>query len=154
MLSEILKAKETLPLSARNLLLDEQTKIAESLKAFTSGLTRYPVRLNYDWYADSETGCYESECNSTFYGVKNPAKGTALLEQFDPTTALLLNTRTPTDILVKIVNGKTLPDHLQKRIAPSVWARAALLNQPDLAANVAEAAAEARPELRPIYSRV
>ncbi len=147
-LNDILKAKETLPLSARNLLLDEQTKIAESLKAFTSGLTRDPVRLNYDWYADSEIGCYESECNSTFYGVKKPAKGAALLEQFDPTTALLLNSRTPTDILVKIVNGKALPDHLQKRIAPSVWARAALLNQPDLAANVAEAAAEARPELR------
>jgi hypothetical protein len=147
-LTDILKAKETLPLSARNLLLDEQTKIAESLKAFTSALTRYPVRLNYDWYADSEIGCYESECNLTFYGVKSPAKGTALLVQFDPTTALLLNTRTPTDILVKIVNEKTLPDHLQKRIAPSVWARAALLNQPDLAAKVAEAAAEARQELR------
>ncbi len=145
-LNDILKAKESLPLSARNLLLDEQTKIAENLKAFTSGLTRYPVRLSYDWYADSEAGCYESECNSTFYGVKNPAKGTALLEQFDPTTALLLNTRTPTNILVKIVNGKTLPEHLQQRIAPSVWARAALLNQPDLAANVAE---QQPPEVRP-----
>lgn len=148
-LSNVLSAKESLPLSARNLLLDEQTKIAENLKAFTSVLARHPVTLNYDWYEDSETGCYESECNSIFYGVKSPAKGTALLEQFDPTTALLLNSHVPTEILVKVVNGKTLPDHLQHRMAPSIWARAALLNQPDLAASVAEAAAEARPELRP-----
>ena len=147
-LSDILKAKESLPLSARNLLLDEQTKLADNLKSFTSGLTRNPVRLNYDWYADSETGCYQSECNSTFYGVKNPSRNSQLLEQFDTTTALLLNTRTPTEMLVTIVNGKTLPDHLQQRMAPSIWARAALLNQPDLASNVAEAAAEARPELR------
>jgi hypothetical protein len=148
-LSEALSTTETLPLSARNLLLDEQAKIAENLKDFTSMLARQPVRLNYDWYEDSETGCYLSECNSTFYGAKNPTGKSRLLDQFDTTTALLLNTRTPTEILVKIVNEKALLHHLQQRMAPSVWARAALLNQPDLASSGAEAAAEARPELRP-----
>jgi hypothetical protein len=148
-IGEALSAKESLPLSAINLLTDEKTKLAENLKDFTSMLARQPVRLNYDWYEDSENGCYASECNSTFYGVKKPSKSNRLLEQFDTTTALLLNTRTPTEILVKIVNDKTLLPHLQKRLAPSVWARAALLNQPDLASSVAEAVAEARPELRP-----
>ena len=140
---------ESLSLSTVNLLTDEKTKLAENLKDFMSLLARQPVRLNYDWDDDSEAGCFASECNSTFYGAKSPNRKSQLLEQFDPTTALLLNNGTPTEILVKIVNEKALPHHLQQRIAPSVWARAALLNQPDLANSVAEAAAEARPELRP-----
>jgi hypothetical protein len=148
-LNEALSAKEPLSLSAKNLLTDEKIKLAENLKDFTSMLARRPVKLSYDWDDESETGCFASECNSTFYGAKSPNRKSQLLEQFDPTTALLLNNRTPTEILVKIVNEKTLPHHLQQRIAPSVWARAALLNQPDLATSVAEAAAEARPELKP-----
>ncbi len=147
-LSEALSAKEPLSLSSINLLTDEKTKLAENLKDFTSMLARQPVRLSYDWDDASEAGCFASECNSTFYGAKSPNKKSQLLEQFDPTTALLLNNHTPTEILVKIVNEKVLPHHLQQRIAPSVWARAALLNQPDSANRVAEAAAEARPELR------
>jgi hypothetical protein len=147
LLAEAQRRQDSISGSTANLLLDEQMKLAHAREGFASLLARQPVRLTYDWYNDSDNGCFNPNCEIIFYGLKNPHKDSPLLTQFDPAGALMLNTLLPTEELVQIVNAKTLPEHLQRRLAPAVWARAALLDQPDLAAKVADAAIAVRPEL-------
>jgi len=136
-------------LSAVNLLADEKMKLAKDLENFLAILTRQPVKLSYGRETDDDTSCFETECSPIFYGEKKPGeKGHPLITQFDSATASLLNTKIPSETLVKIVNGKTLPEHLQRRIAIAVWTRTLLLNQPQLFADLTEAAIAASPELK------
>jgi hypothetical protein len=148
MLEKIQGTQQALSPSTINLLQNEQMNLSYDLNRFVSQLARQPVQLSYDWYDDDNNGCYSAACNLTFFGSKTPARNSLLLQQFDPTVAEILNMRVPTAQLVKIVNGKTLPEHLQWRLAAAVWARAALLDQPDLASQVGESAIAARPELK------
>lgn len=69
--------------------------------------------------------------------------------QFSPAAATLLNTRVPANVFARVAQWRTFPANLHQRIAPSAWARAALLDQPGLARQVAQAAGEAEPALRP-----
>ena len=146
---KILATKKELSLSTLNLVQDEQMKLSQDLAGFVSQLVRQPVRMTYDWYTDDEEeNCYDPDCKITFYGTKKPGKNSPLLSQFDPAAAQLLNAAIPTELLIKVVQGNTLPDHLQRRMAPAVWARAALLNQPELADLAGDAAVVANPELK------
>ena len=158
-LEKILAAKQDLSLSTLNLVQDEQMKLSQDLAGFVSQLIRQPVKMSYENADEAETcydpdckitlsSCYDTDCKITFYGSKTPGKNSPLLPQFDPAAAQLLNAAIPTELLTEIVKGNTLPDHLQKRMAPAVWARAALLNQPEFADQAGNAAVAANPELK------
>ena len=147
-LEKIVESKQNLSLSTINLIQDEQTKLSPDRKSFILLLARQPVAMTYAYFDDTDNGCYGVDCNLAFYGLAKPPRGRKLELQFDSSTGQLLNTAVPTEELVRIVNEKALPASLQRRLATAVWARAALLDQPDLAASIADAVIAGEPELK------
>ena len=149
-LGEALSLRETLPASAVHLLQDEQMLAAADFGDFESHLWQQPVRLDSDWVlSDEDYACSDPECGVPFYGAAKPSAGAQLLPQFDPVAARVLNTQLPIAVLVRVLQSKSLPENLRRRMAPSVWARAALLDHPEFANVAAESAIAAQPGLRP-----
>jgi hypothetical protein len=125
---------KTFPPSAIHLFQDEQMQVATDFESFESRLWQNPIEYdddvgNIDPCADSN----EHDCGP----------------QFSPAAATLLNTRVPAEVLARVAQWRTFPANLRKRMAPSAWARAALLDQSGLAREVAGAAGEAQPALKP-----
>jgi hypothetical protein len=153
---EIIKAamrpSDTLPLSSRNLLEDEQLRNSANLAAFQARLARNPVGVSAgaDSSGEDEFCYYRSkDCNLLLYGVAKTKSDTPLLPQFDLTVAEVLNKRVPVEILAKIASSESLPTNLRQHLSESVWARAALLGNASSARQVGDTAAILRPELKP-----
>ena len=68
--------------------------------------------------------------------------------QFSPAAATLLNTRTTAEVFARVALTPALPAKLRQRMAPSAWARAALLDQAEVANQVASAAGESEPAIK------
>jgi hypothetical protein len=148
-LQDALSLGKNLPDSAAHLLQDEQTTVAADFEDFQSRIWQTPILFDFgDGLPDTESRCYDAECGLTFYGVAKPPRSAHLLPQFSATAATLLNTQLPLKRLVELVQSSSLPENLRQRMAPAVWARAALLNDFESANGVAAAATAARPELR------
>jgi hypothetical protein len=149
-LEQALAQSDTSPLSTVHLLQDEQMRAAASLDGFLSHLWQRPIP--YDWGFDvsgEDYLCSEPDCSLAFYGTTKPAPNSPPLPQFSPAAATALNTQVPLDIFVQAALSGSLPENLRRRTAPSAWARAALLDEPDIAERVAEAAEKAQGELKP-----
>ncbi len=120
--------------SAVHLFQDEQMKLAPDWETFESRLWQKPI--GYGGFGDDMGGiepCEKPDCQPLF----------------SPAAATLINTRIPADIFVRIALSSALPANLQNRMAPSAWARAALLDQSSLAPQVSGAAVKAEPALQP-----
>jgi hypothetical protein len=63
--------------------------------------------------------------------------------------ATLLNTQVPLSYLAQITKADGLPENLRRNIAPAVWARAAFLDETEIAVGLVDTAIAARPELKP-----
>jgi hypothetical protein len=144
-LATALKHRAELPPSSVNLLEDEMSLVADSLNAFTRLIGRTPAEVS------SECSNWDSEidvvCAQYFFGSKNP-KNHAPLAQINAATTLLLNTRIPVNVYAQIARSNAVPRNLHRRLSPTAWVRAALLDQPDVAAAVAKEALEAEPRLK------
>lgn len=136
---QILKAtlaqSKALTPSAAHLFQDEQMQVAPDFATFELRLWQRPVG-----YEDVE-------------GLVEPCEKPDCQPLFSPHAATLLNTRIPSDIFTRIALSSTLPANLHNRMAPSAWARAALLDQSSLAQQVSEAAIKAEPALEPYLQR-
>ena len=133
-LNEALAHGNSLPPSAIHLFQDEQMQAAADFETFQSHLWQNPIE-------------YDDESGST-----NPCEKDDTAEcgpQFSPAAATLLNTRIPAKIFARLAQSNAFPEDLHRRMAPSAWARAALLDQPDLAKQLDEAAGGAEPALKP-----
>ena len=144
-LADALTHRADLPLSTVNLLRDQMSSVADSLDAFTTLVGRTPVELSLDcddW--DEENS---KLCAQYFWGGGKP-KGRSPLAQIDPTTAVILNTKIPVSTYVQIARSEAIPENVRKRMLPTAWMRAALLNESTVAAAVAKDAVEAEPRLK------
>jgi hypothetical protein len=139
---QVLKAaltqRRSLPLSALHLFQDEQMQVVTDYGTFQSRLWQNPIE--YDDGVNEIVPCAKAD---------SPGCG----PQFSPAAAALLNTRIPTEFFARIAQSPTFPADLHRRMAPSAWARAALLDRVDLARQVAKAAGEAEPALEPFLQR-
>jgi hypothetical protein len=139
---QVLKAaltqRRALPLSALHLFQDEQMQEVTDYGTFQSRLWQNPIE--YDDGVNEVVPCIEAD---------SPGCG----PQFSAAAATLLNTRIPTELFARIAQSPTFPADLHRRMAPSAWVRAALLDQVSLAAQVAKAAGEAEPALKPYLAR-
>ena len=137
-----LAQRRVLPLSALHLFQDEQMQVVTDYETFQSSLWQNP--LEYDNGVGDIVPCEKADL---------PGCG----PQFSPAAAALLNTRIPTRLFAHAAQSPTFPADLHRRMAPSAWARAALLDQVDLARQVAKqvakAAGEAEPQLKPYLQR-
>ena len=135
---QVLKAamaqNKTLPLSAVHLFQDELMQVAADFDTFESHVWQNPIE--FDDEAGDITPCAKPDV---------PECG----PQFSPAAATLLNTRSSAEVFAHVALSPTLPANLRHRMAPSAWARAALLDQAEVANQVALAAGEAQPALKP-----
>jgi len=129
-LKAALEQSKTLPLSSIHLFQDEQMRAVTNFDSFEAVLWQNPVEYDDGFATD-------------------PCKGTECEPQFGPVAVMLLNTRIPVDVYARIAQSSALPANLRKLLAPTAWARAAMLEQPALANQVAEAAGSAQPALKP-----
>jgi hypothetical protein len=146
---------DSLPVSAANLLKDEQMRNAANLASFQARLARSPVEVTtVSDYDGEDSFCYQSKsCNLAFYGVAQPKAKSALLPHFDLSVAEALNKRVPIDFLAEVATSESLPDNLRQALAVSAWARAVLLGNFAAAQKVGETAALLRPELKPFIDQ-
>jgi hypothetical protein len=132
---QILKAAmgqtKALTPSAAHLFQDEQMKLAPEFETFESHLWQHP--LGYEDVDGGMEPCEKPNCQPLF----------------SPAAATLINTRIPVDVFARIALSSALPANLHNRMAPSAWARAALLDQSNLAGQLSEAAVKAAPALQP-----
>lgn len=143
-------ARDKLPPSAAHLLQDEQMMASANFEHFQSQLCQTPLRVDFgEEMPDTDQVCYDADCNLTFYGSTKPPKNTPLLPQFSPAAASVLNTQVPVSVFIKVAKSSSLPENLRRRMAPAAWARAAFLNEFELASSVTDAAIAAHPELEP-----
>jgi hypothetical protein len=140
---EILASHPRLPISAFNLLKDEQLMASPSVDTFTSLLGRVPAYIS-NGFDEGPPSCYSSECE-VFYGLKKADKNSTLLPQFDLVSAGILNNRVPVEVLSRIAQSGKLPPNLQKNLAIAAWSRAALVEKPAIALGLIEHAGKARP---------
>lgn len=135
---QILKAAQAqskaFPLSTIHLFQDEQMQLATDFETFETSLWQKP--LEYDDHVGEIVPCDKHE---------TPGCG----PQFSPAAATLINTRIPAEVFARVAQSPAFPADLRHRMAPSAWARAALLDQAVLAGQVAQAAGEAEPALKP-----
>ena len=154
LLSNLLDARSDIPVSARNLLQDEQLKVAADVQSLSKLLAHQPVTMSIE-YPDPEagSGCYTQGCNVVFYGTRQATAHRRLLPQFDTTAASLLNNRVDIETYSAVAQSGSLPRNLQDALAPAAWARAALLDKPETAKQLSGLAMSARPELKPFIEQ-
>jgi len=144
----ILGHSESLPLSATNLFRAELLRDTNDMERFTGLLGSTPVLLTYDNDEEPDPQCYDPTCNLVFYGSAAPALHAKLAPQFDTAAAQVLNARVSTDVLAQLAQSPALPENLRRRLALATWARAAFLDQPEIARAVSGAAEAAEPRLK------
>lgn len=149
-LARVLKARTDIPFSARNLLQDEQMKVSPDVQSFSRLLAHQPATMSSE-YPDPQAGwgCYPEECNVVFYGTGHATARSPLLPQFDQTAAALLNNRVDLATFAAVAESGNLPRNLQSAVSPAAWARAVLLDKPDVAKELGQLAVSAQPELQP-----
>lgn len=149
-LKEALAQGDILPPSTVHLLQVEQMRAAADVDDFLAHLWQRPIRLDsgldISW---EDFSCSASDCRLALFGTTKPSQYSRPLPQFSPAAATALNTQVPLEIFIKAAQSISLPENLHRRMAPSAWARAALLDEPDFAQRVAEAAVKAQSELKP-----
>lgn len=146
----VLHSPDSLPLSARNLLEDENMRNSPDLPNFQNGLARNPVELTGDPYQEWEDYyCYHKpDCKIVYYGTAKPKVTAPLLPQFDLSSAEVLNKRLPVDVLAEIASSESLPENLRRNLAVATWVRAGLLGNFAAAQKVGKTAALSRPQLK------
>jgi hypothetical protein len=144
-LEEVVAHRPNMTASMRNLLRTEQMLLATSLAELVPHLGGIPASI--DENEDVPT-CDKFDCDPTFFAKQTGGKG-SLLPQFDDGSARTLNSVVPVALLVKIAESNELPKNLKRRMAPAVWARAALLDDVATAEKAAEGALHELPQLRP-----
>jgi hypothetical protein len=150
LLNKVTAEPKALPQSALNLFLQEKMKTASSLNELTSLLARTPAAFDNGTGIEEQPSCYPPSCEAVFFTGKGKTSGQRpLLPQFDRDAARTLNVRVPVEALVEIAKAPALPANLRRRLAPSVWARAALLDATGEASAASDAASSAEPQLRP-----
>lgn len=155
-LEEALGRSKDWPVSVANQFKQERLLVADSPDDFARLLPQQPVGFDNGtvtkgeseycskdsgYASDSSVGCEE--------GVLEGGRPPRLLPQIDDLSARILNEKAPLELLVAVAQSEALPENLQKRIAPAVWARAVVLDRQAEAAKIAGLAATARPELKP-----
>lgn len=151
LLANVLDERNDIPISAHNLLRDEQLKVAADVHSFSKLLAHQPAMMAVE-YPDPEagSGCYTQRCNVVFYGTKQATAHSRLVPQFDATAASLLNNRLDVETLSTVAQSGSLPRNLQDALAPAAWVRAALLDKPQTAKQLSGLAISARAELGPL----
>jgi hypothetical protein len=111
--------------STVNLFTTLNAATAPTLDAWLATAGRYPASEGYDnGNSDAPSAPTEDVCGKKIVGG---------VELFDTDAAVALNRDMPLRLLAQAAESNTLPANLRFQVAQAAWARAVLLDQPDLA---------------------
>lgn len=137
-------SKANIPPSSRNLLLDERTKYADSLREFVSLVLETPALFSSD-YEGNELPDDASQMPK----IKNFYTGEKVLS---PIGAEFFNVNSSESQLVDALQMKLLPPKVQKNFVQAAWTRAYLLNDKVAVDKMTPLLKQAFPAMAPILS--
>lgn len=129
--------------STHNLFAALDARTAPTLEAFLAQAARLPA-------AETSWGEEEDEVASD-KPVDQPC-GPGLREEsmFLPEAANVLNTRLPLSVLAEAAESRTLPPHLRFQVIQATWARAILLDRPEIARRMSPLLIACRATWKPV----
>ncbi len=138
------------PVSSINLLKKQRFLLATDPDDLARFAWRRPLGYSNGAVNNAET----DYCDPEGWDVKcEPnlflnASTKEFLPQLDVVSAVTFNEHLPINLLVQLVHSPNLPPNLRARMAPAVWARALILDRPELAGSISQDAIAARPEMK------
>ena len=156
-----------LPVSARNLFIEQRMSLAMDLKEFLRSARRQPVAFYQDGvlgkisdlienaksFWDSET--YAETKEEYDHGIDETYKNLLPWDDrvtFDHKTTEIFNWHFPLQLLGEAARDKDLPDYLQRNLILATWTRAILLNKEDVALNIAPEVPKVAPEMAAVFT--
>ncbi len=163
LLDEIISSQvNALPISAQNQFLEQRMQLAESLSDFLKYAGRKPVAFyEYGSYGKiSDLMRAEKEFRDPEHSGETKEDYEQKVEDafkellqwddrvtFDYQTVDVLNTHFPLAVLLEASRHPALPDYLQRRMLLSVWTRAILLKNEQVARSAAADVVKLAPEM-------
>jgi hypothetical protein len=169
LLDEIMSSQaETLPVSARNLFLEQRMSLAKDLNEFLKSAQRKPLGFILDgelgtinelmenakssWTNAEDFGQtkleHDQEVDSIYKDLL-PWDGRLT---FDGKTTDIFNWHLSVQTLAEAARNPNLPDYLQRNLALAAWTRAVLLNRDDVAASIAPQVLQVAPEMSDVLT--
>jgi hypothetical protein len=158
---------DVLPVSAQNQFLEQRMRLAENLSVFLKAARRKPVAF-YKYGPPGKISdlielekrgwsLEDSEQTKEEYELQVEREYEDLLPwdnrfTFDSATADILNERFPLQLLAKVARDPDLPDYLQGRLALVVWMRAILLNNDEVAVQIAPDVLKSAPKMASVLT--
>lgn len=155
------------PVSARNLFVEQRMSLAVNLKEFLKSAQRKPIAF----YQDGALGKISDlvEAQKSYWDPENYAETKEEYDRgidetyknllawddrftFDQQTTEIFNWNFPLQLLAEAARDKDVPDYLQRNLLLATWTRAILLNKEDVALNVAPEVVKAAPEMAPVFT--
>jgi hypothetical protein len=167
-LARVLDESGDMPISTRNLFMQQRMKVAETLSEFLAASTRRPFGFSYDddtartideiiaeqksWY-NAE---YEEKSQAEYdLGIENEFAAKRLWQDrqfFDDEVAGIINSNFPTSMMIEILGKPELPDYLKRRLVLTIWTRAYLLKDEKTALGMAPQVVAVKPEIAPFMA--
>jgi hypothetical protein len=153
-LDAILNDSASMNASAINLLLAERLSLAQDLNEFVKFSQRHAVIFTYDQseFLLVDVNALPKEGEEDY--TKNE-RAWAKRTMFDADAARIMNTQLPLSVLTQLATHADLPDYLRSGVVLSAWVRAVLLNEQQIAQQLAPELAKLIPELKdqiPMFS--
>jgi hypothetical protein len=138
--------QSSLPPSALNQFLHQRMLLATTLEEFLRYAQRRPSAFSWD---DDGREIPIAQKEMTDDAELKQLVGLPL---FDVDAVQIMNERLPLSLLQEAASGRTLPDHLRKRIALAAWTRAVLLNDMVAGKALAPVLASLAPEMKALLN--
>jgi hypothetical protein len=136
------QSQSMLPPSALNQFLHQRMLLATTLEEFLKYAQRRPSA--FSWDDDGR----EIPIDTKDVKEDSELKQLAGLALIDEDSARVMNDRLPLSLLQEAATGRTLPDHLRKRVALAAWTRAIMLDDTEAGKSLAPVLASLAPEMR------
>jgi len=163
-------AADSLPVSARNLFLQQRARLAIDVGQFLKFSQRTPVA-----FYDPENGRFGSlrelleiakaSWDEEYAGAETKDEFEAGMEDvykdrlpwdnrsiFDDEAVDTLNWHFSLPSLIEAAHNPSLPDYLRRQVLLAAWTRAILLNRPELATQIAPEVMKVAPEMVPLLN--
>ncbi len=167
-LAKVLDESGDMPISTRNLFMQQRMKVSETLSEFLAAATRRPFGFSYDddtartideiiaeqksWY-NAE---YEEKSQAEYdLGIENEFAAKRLWQDrqfFDDEVAGIINSNFPTSMMIEVLGKPEIPDYLKRRMVLTIWTRAYLLKDEKTALAVAPQVVAVKPEIAPFMT--
>lgn len=155
-----------LPVSARNLFLEQRAELSRDLEEFLKSAQRRPVafysggslgkirdlleREKSDWsaeYSEQTREEYEREVEERYKDLLPWDERVS----FDAKTVEVFNRHFPLQLWIEAARNPDLPDYLQRKFILAAWTRAVVLENDDVARRIAPEVLRLAPEISSVF---